>query len=170
MDIMGCNVPTFRSNLLLPSSGYPNTLMIKAGGGVQTNSLRPSSGFEEGSVETPVCVCACVCACSGATGPTLCRREVPCSLPYRSRANHTHRIRCGHPASHRLPFLIGDDTRTAVTNPQMSRVVCRHHTVGFSVETLLVAYTVMCLLSQSTTLITHWSPQLRLDIFLSGRN
>jgi hypothetical protein len=55
-NIMGCHIQTFQSNLLPPSSGYSNTLMMKAGGGVQTNPLRPSSGFEEGSVETPVCL------------------------------------------------------------------------------------------------------------------
>jgi hypothetical protein len=51
-NIMGCHIPTFQSNLLAPSSGYSNTLMMKAGGGVQTNPRRPSSGFEE----TPVCL------------------------------------------------------------------------------------------------------------------
>jgi len=51
--LWGCHVPSFRNDLLLPSSRYSSTLMIKAGGGVQTNFLRPSSGFEEGSVGMP---------------------------------------------------------------------------------------------------------------------
>jgi len=48
------------------------------------------------------------------------------------------------PAPYRLQFLIADDTRTALTNLRMSRDVSQHRTVGFGVETLHVAYTVMC--------------------------